>query len=53
MKIYFDQIPEGVLPGDYPEGTEFVLDDAPMKRDPETFRLSRREKRPLVFPQDI
>ncbi|GEM_PF-5728835 len=31
MKLYFDQIPEGVSPADYPEGTEFVVDDAPMR----------------------
>ena len=50
MKLYFDQIPEGVSPADYPEGTEFVVDDAPMKRDPVTFQLIPRTKRPVVFP---
>lgn len=52
MKLYFDQIPEGVSPADYPEGTEFVVDDA-MERDPVTFQLILRTKRPLIFPQDV
>ena len=53
MKVYIDQIPEGVSIDDYPEGTEFVLDDAPLERDPETYQLIPRKKKPLIFPHDI
>lgn len=52
MEIYFDQIPEGYSPQDYPAGTIFVLDDTRPKRDPVTFKVIRPEKRPLVYPED-
>lgn len=54
MKIYLEQIPEGVKPEDYPEGTEFVcIDDSRLERDPATNRLIPREHRPLIYPSDI
>lgn len=52
MKIFFDQIPEGVDMSEYPEGTIFVLDDSRPKRDPVTFEVIRPEKRPLIYPED-
>lgn len=52
MKLYFDQIPEGVDTSDYPEGTLFVLDDTRPKRDPVTFKLIREPKRKLIYPED-
>ena len=53
MKIYLDQIPDGITVDDYPEGTEFVLDDSRFERDPVTHKLILKEKRPLVFPSDL
>lgn len=54
MKIYLEQIPEGVALEDYPKGTEFVcIDDSRPERDPVTHRLIPREKRPLIYPSDI
>ena len=52
MQIYFDQIPDGYSPQDYPENTTFVLDDALPERDPVTFKLIRPPKRPLIYPED-
>lgn len=52
MRIYMDQVPDGVSFEDYPPGTEFILDDAPLKRDPETFQIVR-EKRTLVYPEQL
>ena len=52
MKIYFDQIPEDVDVSEYPEGTEFVLDDSKPKMDPVTLEPIRPEKRPLIYPKD-
>lgn len=54
MKVYLDQIPEGYRVEDYPEGTEFVLvDDSRPERDPQTYQLIPRQKRPLIYPQSI
>jgi hypothetical protein len=52
MELYFDQIPEeeGFSVEDYPEDTIFILDDAPLQRDPETHQLIPPEKRPKVYP---
>lgn len=52
MRVYFDQIPEGYSTQDYPENTQFVLDDSKPKRDPVTFQLLPPEKRPLIYPED-
>ncbi len=53
MKIYFDQVPEDVSFDDYPPDTEFIWDDSPLKRDPETFKLIRPKKRKLIYPEDL
>ena len=53
MKIYFEQIPEGVNEEDYPEGTEFVMDDTRPIRDSETNKLIAKERRPLLFPYEV
>ncbi|HBI64259.1 MAG TPA: hypothetical protein DDX51_03980 [Clostridiales bacterium] len=53
MRIYLDQVPEEVDFGDYPPGTEFVLDDSRPKRDPVTYRLIQKPKRPLIYPEDV
>lgn len=53
MRLYFEQIPEGVDISEYPEETEFVLDDSRPKRDLETGRLIPRARRPLVYPHEI
>lgn len=53
MKIHMDQVPEEVSFDDYPIGTEFVFDEPPRKRDPVTHELLPREKRPLIYPQDV
>ena len=53
MRIFFSQIPDGYEPEDYPDGTEFAIDDSPRQRDPITFRLIRPPKLPLVYPEDI
>lgn len=53
MEIYLDQIPEGVDVSDYPEGTWFILDDSPLQRDPVTFQLIKRPRRPLIYPEDV
>ncbi len=50
LKIYFDQIPEECSTEDYPDDTEFILDDAPLKRDPKTHQLIPKEKRLLIYP---
>lgn len=52
MKIYMDQVPEGVSFDEYPEGTEFVFDEAERKRDPVTHELIPRERRKLIYPTD-
>ena len=52
MKIYIDQVPECVSFDEYPEGTEFVFDEAELKRDPVTHRLIPREQRELIYPED-
>lgn len=53
MRIYLEQVPEEVDFDDYPPDTEFILDDAPLKRDPVTFKLIPRESRPLIYPEDL
>ncbi len=53
MRIYLEQVPEEVDFDDYPPDTEFILDDAPLKRDPVTFQLIPRERRPLIYPEDL
>lgn len=53
MRIYVDQVPEGVSFDDYPVDTEFVFDEPVRQRDPVTLKLLPREKRPLVYPEDI
>lgn len=53
MKIYFDQIPEGVDIRDYPSDTVFVLDDSKPKRDPVTYRLIRGPERPMLYPENV
>lgn len=52
MKIYTDQIPEGIGCEEYPEGTEFILDDTRPQRDPVSFQLIRPPKRPLIYPAE-
>ena len=51
MRIFFEQIPEGAEPGDYPPDTIFVLDDTRPKRDPVTFKIIIPEPRPKVSPK--
>ena len=54
MVIYPEQIPNGYSIEDYPDGTEFLMiDDSPLERDPVTFKLLPREKRPFVYPKDV
>ena len=53
MKVYFEQIPEGVSASDYPDGTVFVFDDSRPKRDPVTLELIPPEKRPLIYPEEV
>ena len=54
MIIHIRQIPEGYDIGDYPKGTEFILiDDTPLKRDPETFELIPPPEMPLIYPEDL
>ena len=53
MKIYIDQVPEEVSFSDYPPGTEFIFEEAPLQRDPVTHLLIPREQRPLIYPSDI
>ena len=52
MRIYLDQIPEGLSTQDYPEETEFILDDTRPERDPVTLKLIPRAKRELIYPED-
>ena len=52
MKVYMDQVPEGISFEEYPEGTDFVFDERPLLRDPVTHRLIPKEKRPLIYPED-
>lgn len=50
MKIYFEQIPDECRIEDYPDGTEFILDDTPVKIDMTTGRPIRSKSRPWVYP---
>lgn len=52
MKLYIDQIPEGISWEEYPKGTEFILDDTRPRRDPVSFQLIRPPKRPLITPAE-
>ena len=52
MEIYFDQIPEDVDIGDYPEDTVIIWEHRRLQRDPVTFKLIRPPKRPLIYPED-
>lgn len=51
MKIYLDQIPDGVSLGEYPPDTEFILDDETPKRDPITNRIIW-PKRSHITPEE-
>lgn len=52
--LFPEQIPEGVELGDYPKGTLFALIcDEPRERDPVSFQLLPRPKRPLMYPQNV
>lgn len=53
MRIYFDQVPEDVSFDDYPPDTEFIWDDRPPQRDPETFELIFPKRRKLIYPEDL
>lgn len=52
MRIYLDQIPEGVDTSEYPADTEFVMDDTRPQWDAMTGKVIRPERRPLIYPKE-
>ena len=53
MKIYMEQIPEGISCSKYPADTIFIFEEKPLVRDPITFNLIPPKRRPSITPEDI
>lgn len=53
MKIYMEQIPEGISWNEYPDDTIFIFEEKPSVRDSVTFQLIPPQRRPSITPEDI
>ena len=52
MKIYMEQIPNGVDVDQYPPDTEFAFDERQPTRDIETLELVYPPPRPYITPEE-